>query len=49
MLLSAVSVLVVAQSIFEIPEGLMTNPVYVYTALSNVVIHRNLVYKIHIQ
>jgi len=29
MLLSAVSVLVVAQSIFEIPEGLMNNPVYV--------------------
>ena len=27
MLLSAVSVLVVAQSIFEIPEGLMNNPV----------------------
>jgi len=31
MLLSAVSVLVVAQSIFEIPEGLMNNPVYIYT------------------
>ena len=28
MLLSAVSILVVAQSIFEIPEGLMNNPVY---------------------
>jgi hypothetical protein len=28
MLLSAVSVLVVAQSISEIPEGLMNNPVY---------------------
>ena len=28
MLLSAVSVLVVALSIFEIPEGLMNNPVY---------------------
>jgi len=27
MLLSAVSVFVVAQSIFEIPEGLMNNPV----------------------
>jgi hypothetical protein len=27
MLLSAVSVLVVAQSIFEIPDGLMNNPV----------------------
>ena len=31
MLLSAVSVLVVAQSIFEIPEGLMNNPVYTAT------------------
>jgi len=31
MLLSAVSVLVVAQSIFEIPEGLMNNPIYVTT------------------
>ena len=30
MLLSAVSVLVVAQSISEIPEGLMNNPVYIY-------------------
>ena len=29
MLLSAVSVLVVTQSIFEIPEGLMNNPVYI--------------------
>ena len=29
MLLSAVSVLVVAQSNSEIPEGLMNNPVYV--------------------
>ena len=29
MLLSAVSVLVVAQSISEIPEGLMNNPVFV--------------------
>ena len=29
MLLSAVSVLVVAQSSSEIPEGLMNNPVYV--------------------
>ena len=28
MLLSAVSILVVAQSISEIPEGLMNNPVY---------------------
>jgi hypothetical protein len=28
MLLSAVSVLVIAQSISEIPEGLMNNPVY---------------------
>ena len=29
MLLSALSVLVVAQSISEIPEGLMNNPVYI--------------------
>ena len=33
MLLSAVSVLVVAQSSSEIPEGLMNNPVYVCTLL----------------
>ena len=31
MLLSAVSVLVVAQSSSEIPEGLMNNPVYIHT------------------
>ena len=31
MLLSAVSVLVVAQSSSEIPEGLMNNPVYSVT------------------
>ena len=30
MLLSAVSVLVVAQSSSEIPEGLTNNPVYIY-------------------
>ena len=30
MLLSAVSVLVVAQSSSEIPEGLMNNPIYIY-------------------
>jgi hypothetical protein len=29
MLLSAVSVLVVAQSSSEVPEGLMNNPVYI--------------------
>ena len=33
MLLSAVSVLVVAQSIFEIPEGLMNNPVYMHSGV----------------
>ena len=33
MLLSAVSVLVVAQSSSEIPEGLMNNPVYLYTCV----------------
>jgi len=31
MLLSAVYVLVVAQSSSEVPEGLMNNPVYIYT------------------
>jgi len=31
MLHSAVSVLVVAQSSSEIPEGLMNNPVYIHT------------------
>jgi len=31
MLLSAVSVLVVAQSSSEVPEGLMNNPVYKVT------------------
>ena len=30
MLLSAVSVLVVAQSSSEIPEGLMNNPIFIY-------------------
>ena len=30
MLLSAMSLLVVAQSSSEIPEGLMNNPVYIY-------------------
>jgi len=30
MLLSAVSVLVVAQSSSEVPEGLTNNPVYIY-------------------
>jgi len=33
MLLSAVSVLVVAQSIFEIPEGIMNNPVFTAKSL----------------
>jgi hypothetical protein len=37
MLLSAVSVLVVAQSISEIPEGLMNNPVYCYVLCGVVV------------
>ena len=31
MLLSAVSVLVVAQLSSEVPEGLMNNPVYIYS------------------
>jgi len=30
MLLSAVSILVVAQSSSEVPEGLMNNPVYIF-------------------
>ena len=34
MLLSAVSVLVVAQSSSEILEGLMNNPVYIYIYIS---------------
>ena len=36
MLLSAVSVLVVAQSSSEIPEGLMNNPVYYYHSIHTV-------------
>ena len=36
MLLSAVSILVVAQSSSEIPEGLMNNPVEYYHKLRNV-------------
>ena len=35
-MLSAVSVLVVAQSSSEIPEGLMNNPVYIYVSLLDV-------------
>ena len=35
MLLSAVSVLVVAQSISEIPEGVMNNPVFKKTKVLN--------------
>ena len=34
MLLSAVSVLVVAQSSSEVPEGLMNNPVYLFITYS---------------
>ena len=40
MLLSAVSVLVVAQSSSEIPEGLMNNPVYVFTAQGHYLISK---------
>jgi len=36
MLLSVVSVLVVAQSSSEVPEGLMNNPVYVLSLLLNI-------------
>ena len=43
MLLSAMSVLVVAQSSSEIPEGLMNNPVYneekIYSIRTLVVVH----------
>jgi len=39
MLLSAVSVLVVAQSSSEIPEGLMNNPVYSGTQTQNLATH----------
>jgi hypothetical protein len=38
MLLSVVSVLVVAQSSSEIPEGLMNNPVYHYFLLQNTIV-----------
>ena len=38
MLLSALSVLVVAQSSSEIPEGLMNNPVYTIVYTINVVL-----------
>ena len=38
MLLSAVSVLVVAQSSSEIPEGLMNNPVFLVWLIINVII-----------
>jgi len=41
MLLSAVSVLVVAQSSSEIPEGLMNNPVFRYTNLYKYILHNN--------
>ena len=33
MLLSAVSVLVVAQSSSEVPEGLLNNPVYIHISI----------------
>ena len=39
MLLSAVSVLVVAQSSSEIPEGLMNNPVYLIICHVQTIIH----------
>ena len=41
MLLSAVSVLVVAQSSSEIPEGLMNNPVLLSTALFDLKGHQD--------
>ena len=39
MLLSAVSVLVVAQSSSEIPEGLMNNPVYISVKYHSIPLH----------
>jgi len=45
MLLSAVSVLVVAQSSSEIPEGLMNNPVH--TALHYPLLHHTLNYALY--
>ena len=39
MLLSAVSVLVVAQSSSEIPEGLMNNPVYKFQIKREILIN----------
>ena len=44
MLLSAVSVLVVAQSSSEIPEGLKNNPVSVYTLVGFVSHNESSVY-----
>ena len=51
MLLSAVSVLVVAQSSSEIPEGLMKNPVYIYIYIyiyimrtQHVIVRKSLLY-----
>ena len=45
MLLSAVSILVVAQSSSEIPEGLMNNPVYVYIYIY-IYIYMNKIHKL---
>ena len=39
MLHSAVSVLVVAQSSLEIPEGLMNNPVFYDNCLVSIIVH----------
>ena len=42
MLLSAVSVLVVAQSSSEIPEGIMNNPVFSVSVTQNDAVYRPL-------
>ena len=46
MLLSAVCVLVVAQSSSEIPEGLMNNPVYIRVYIQNT---HTLAYLMHVK
>ena len=45
MLLSAVSVLVVAQSSSEIPEGLMNNPVFIVSILIIYYIRHNYMFR----
>jgi len=49
MLLSAVSVLVVAQSSSEISEGLMNNPVYTYECTYAYVLYAKKLYPMYIR